>query len=330
MPDWYDIAGLSRSPYKTDGKPDWNSFYGGDIEGVRKNLDYLSDLGVTVIYFNPLFEAKSNHKYDAATFTRIDPHFGTNDEFRRFVGECHDRGIRVVIDLAINHTGHTFWAFTDARRRGRASTTWDWYEWASWPVPGGLASTPSPARDYYDCWWGFGQMPNLNFDLSRAGGEEQGVRRDRGRSSQLARRRAPALGRRVLAHRGRRGRLPSRRGRRGTALVLGALPRAREEREARRLHRRRAVGRIARVGERAVLRRGDELQVLPRPRARLHRAGVVGRRGLRPGPRAREARLSRRGRPRDDEPHRQPRHRAVPHDGRRGGPEAQARVSCSA
>jgi cyclomaltodextrinase / maltogenic alpha-amylase / neopullulanase len=174
--DWYDVAGLSRSPYKTDGKPDWNSFYGGDIEGVRKNLDYLSDLGITVIYFNPLFEAKSNHKYDAATFTRIDPHFASNGEFARFVRECHDRGIRVVLDLAFNHTGHTFWAFTDARVKGRASRTWDWYEWASWPVPGGLASTPSPARDYYDCWWGFGQMPDLNFDLSRANGEEQGVR----------------------------------------------------------------------------------------------------------------------------------------------------------
>lgn len=174
--DWYDVAGLSLSPYKTDGKPDWNSFYGGDIEGVRGKLDYLSDLGVTVIYFNPLFEAKSNHKYDAATYTRIDPRFATNEEFARFVRECHERDIRVVIDLAINHTGHTFWAFTDARLGGRASRTWDWYEWGMWPVPGGPASTPSPARDYYDCWWGHGQMPNLNFDLSRAGGEEQGIR----------------------------------------------------------------------------------------------------------------------------------------------------------
>jgi len=175
--DWSDVAGLSEAPHKTDGKPDWNSFYGGDIEGVRANLDYLSDLGVTVLYFNPLFEAKSNHKYDAATFNRIDPHFATNDEFAAFVRECHTRGIRVVIDLAINHTGHTFWAFTDARRRGETSPTWDWYEWASWPVPGDLASTPASARDYYDCWWGHGQMPNLNFDLSRPNAEEQGVRR---------------------------------------------------------------------------------------------------------------------------------------------------------
>jgi cyclomaltodextrinase len=173
--DWYDIAGLRESPYKTDGKPDWNSFYGGDIEGVRQNLDYLADLGVTCIYFNPIFEAKSNHKYDAATYMKVDPHFGTNDEFRTFVGECHEYGIHVVIDLAFNHTGHTFWAFVDAREKGVGSEYWDWYEFKKWPVPGDKVHAPYNAGDYYDCWWGFGQMPNLNFDLSRPNAEEQNI-----------------------------------------------------------------------------------------------------------------------------------------------------------
>ena len=173
--DWYDVAGLRESPYKTNGKPDWNSFYGGDIEGIRQNLDYLQDLGVTCIYFNPVFEAKSNLKYDAATYMRIDPHFGTNDEFKVFVRECHEHGIYVVIDLAFNHTGHTFRAFVDAREKGVGSEYWDWYEFKKWPVPGGPVSAPYNASDYYDCWWGFGQMPNLNFDLSRPNAEEQGV-----------------------------------------------------------------------------------------------------------------------------------------------------------
>ena len=173
--DWYDVAGLVRSPYKTDGKPDWNSFYGGDIEGVRANLDYLQDLGVTIIYFNPIFESKSNHKYDAATYRKVDPHFGTNEEFAAFVSECHERGMRVVIDLAINHTGHTHWAFVDAREKGEESEYWDWYEWKEWPVPGGIGTAPANALDYYDCWWGFGQMPNLNFDLGRANAEEQSI-----------------------------------------------------------------------------------------------------------------------------------------------------------
>jgi glycosidase len=173
--DWYDIAGLKVSPYKTDGKPDWNSFYGGDIEGIRKNLDYLVDLGVTVIYFNPVFESKSNHKYDAATYMKIDPHFATNDEFAAFVSECHSRGIRIILDLALNHTGHTYWAFVDAREKGTESAYWDWYEWKEWPPPGDIVSTPGDALQYYDCWWGFGQMPNLNFDLSTPGPEEHTV-----------------------------------------------------------------------------------------------------------------------------------------------------------
>jgi len=173
--DWYDVAGLRESPYKTDGKPDWNSFYGGDFEGIRQNLDYLADLGVTCVYFNPIFEAKSNHKYDAATYMKADPHFGTNDEFRTFVGGCHEHGIRVVIDLAFNHTGHTYWAFVDAREKGVVSEYWDWYEFKKWPVPGDRVHAPYNASDYYDCWWGFGQMPNLNFDLSRPNAEEQNI-----------------------------------------------------------------------------------------------------------------------------------------------------------
>jgi glycosidase len=173
--DWYDVAGLTRSPYKTDGKPDWNSFYGGDIAGIRANLDYLEDLGITCIYFNPIFKAKSNHKYDAASYMEVDPHFATNEGFADFVADCHGRGIRVVIDLAFNHTGHTFFAFVDVREKGEGSEYWDWYEFKRWPVPGEPKDTPANASDYYDCWWGFGQMPNLNFDLSRPNNEEQKV-----------------------------------------------------------------------------------------------------------------------------------------------------------
>ncbi len=174
--DWYDVSGLTRSPYKTDGKPDWNSFYGGDIEGIRENLDYLDDLGITIIYLNPIFTSKSNHKYDAATYMEVDPHFATNESFKAFVDDCHEKGIKVILDLAINHTGHTYWAFVDGRERGPQSEYWNWYEWKEWPVPGDIATTPAKPLDYYDCWWGFGQMPDLNFDLSRPNPEEQSVK----------------------------------------------------------------------------------------------------------------------------------------------------------
>ncbi len=174
--DWYDVAGLKVSPYKTDGKPDWNSFYGGDIAGIGQNLDYLEDLGITAIYFNPIFESKSNHKYDAADYMKVDPHLATNEEFAAFVADCHGRGIRVIIDLAINHTGHTFWAFVDAREKGAESDCWNWYEWKQWPLPGNKVWTPANASDYYDCWWNFGQMPNLNFDLAHASADEQKIK----------------------------------------------------------------------------------------------------------------------------------------------------------
>ena len=82
---------LTQNPYTQDGR-DWMVFYGGDIEGVRQKLDYLKDLGVTVIYFNPLFQAKSTHKYDAADYAKIDPHFGTNAEFIAFVKEAQGAG----------------------------------------------------------------------------------------------------------------------------------------------------------------------------------------------------------------------------------------------
>ncbi len=170
--DWYDVGELSASPYRTDGKPDWYSFYGGDVAGLRDGLDYLEDLGVTAIYLNPVFESKSSHKYDAADYRIIDPHMGTNEEFAAFVSDCHERGMRVVLDLAINHTGETHWAFSDTREKGETSDYWEWYEWAKWPLPDGWRSGNA---DYYDCWWGFGQMPNLNFDLSRANPEEDSI-----------------------------------------------------------------------------------------------------------------------------------------------------------
>ncbi len=170
--DWHDVSGLSASPYRTDGKPDWYSFYGGDVAGLRDGLDYLEDLGITIIYLNPIFESKSSHKYDAADYRIIDPHMGTNEEFAAFVDDCHERGMRVVLDLAINHTGETHWAFVDTREKGDESEYWDWYEWHRWPLPDGQLSG---GGDDYDCWWGFGQMPNLNFDLSRPNPEENSI-----------------------------------------------------------------------------------------------------------------------------------------------------------
>ncbi|MFH2051308.1 MAG: alpha-amylase family glycosyl hydrolase [bacterium] len=171
--DWYDVGGLVRSPYRTDGKPDYYSFYGGDIAGIRQKLDYLNDLGVTVIYFNPLNQGMSNHKYDPVDYLKIDPHFASEDEFKAFVQDCHARGIRIVVDVAFNHTGNWHFAFRDAVEKGPDSPYYKWYEFKRWPLPAGR-DIPN-ASDYYDCWWGFGLHPNLNFDLTRSNANENNI-----------------------------------------------------------------------------------------------------------------------------------------------------------
>ncbi|HUV36010.1 MAG TPA: glycoside hydrolase family 13 protein, partial [Patescibacteria group bacterium] len=169
---WENISGLTKSPYRTDGKPDYYSFYGGDIAGVMEELPYLADLGITIIYFNPLNEARSNHKYDTVDYLKIDPHFADEATFREFVEKAHGHGIRIIVDMALNHTGNWHFAFLDGRKKGRESQYWDWYEWKRWPLPEG--DIPNPL-DYYDCWWGFGIHPNLNYDLSRPNAQENNI-----------------------------------------------------------------------------------------------------------------------------------------------------------
>ena len=169
--DWYDVSGLTKSPFHAANKdgyqPEYNSFYGGDIEGVRQKLDYLENLGITIIYFNSLFQAKSNHKYDAVDYMKIDPHFGTEAEFKQFVKEAHNRGIRIILDCAFNHTGETFWAFQEGLKNGPENKYYDWYEWKKWPMPNPTETPNFTPSDYYECWWGFGEMPNLNYDLNQ-------------------------------------------------------------------------------------------------------------------------------------------------------------------
>ncbi len=173
--DWNDIGSLTQNPYLEKGKPDWWSFYGGDIPGIRSKLDYLKELGITIIYFNPLWQAKSNHKYDAADFRRIDPHFGSTAQMIELVEAAHELGIRLILDVAFNHTGEAFWAFRDCADNGPASHYWNWYDWHKWPLPKPLPPDFDP-REYYQCWWGIKDMPDLNYDLARTHPSENYVK----------------------------------------------------------------------------------------------------------------------------------------------------------
>jgi glycosidase len=82
-----------------------NDFFGGDLAGIIEKLDYIQSLGANAIYMTPIFRAASNHKYDTADYTQVDPAFGTNADFARLCAEAAKRGIRVIPDTSLNHVG---------------------------------------------------------------------------------------------------------------------------------------------------------------------------------------------------------------------------------
>jgi cyclomaltodextrinase len=168
--DFYWCAGLRR--------------YGGDLQGVLDRLDYLQNLGITAIYFNPLFESPSLHKYDATMYYHIDNNFGPNPEkdraiwakenpadpstwqwttadslFLNLIQKCHQRGIKVIIDGVFNHVGVTFWAFQDVIENQQSSPYKDWFNIKCWDDP----STPENEFDY-EGWNGVKDLPELKED----------------------------------------------------------------------------------------------------------------------------------------------------------------------
>ncbi len=136
-------------------------FYGGDLKGIIQSLDYLKELGVTAIYLNPIFKSLSSHKYDIIDYYEIDPHFGTKDDFKKLLIEAHKRGIKIILDGVFNHTADEFWAFQDVKEKGPASKYYNWYYIKKWPFPKQFSAQDPPSK-YYECWWGFGDLPKLN------------------------------------------------------------------------------------------------------------------------------------------------------------------------
>lgn len=116
------------------GKPTTKNHFGGNIKGITEKIPYLKDLGVTLLYFTPLFTSSSNHKYNTKNYLEIDPRFGSLEETKELVRLCHEAGIRVVFDAVFNHTGHDFFAFQDVLEKGEKSSYADWYHIDSYPV----------------------------------------------------------------------------------------------------------------------------------------------------------------------------------------------------
>lgn len=207
--EYYYVGGYSEKVedwYQPPNAMDVHRFYGGDLQGVLDKMDYLQDLGVEVIYFNPLFVSPSNHKYDIQDYDYIDPHFGkivadegellgdgekenrkasryvnrvtnkknleaSNELFIKVVEEAHRRGMRVILDGVFNHCG-SFNKWLDRERI---------YENAEGYEKGAYVDASSPYRSYfqfydqhrwpynesYDGWWGHDTLPKLNYEGSK-------------------------------------------------------------------------------------------------------------------------------------------------------------------
>jgi alpha-amylase len=167
----YEVFVLSFADSNGDGK--------GDFKGLTSKLDYLKDLGVGGIWLMPIMPSPTYHKYDVTDYKDVDPDYGTKEEFRVLVDEAHKRGIRIIIDLILNHTGSDHPWFKDAVK-GKNSKYRDYYVWAKkdsirsqiakkdvsfdsdnirqWHAVNG----DTLAEHYYGFFWA--GMPDLNFD----------------------------------------------------------------------------------------------------------------------------------------------------------------------
>lgn len=102
--DWNEKPFVSGTGDGSDARYS-NDFFGGDLKGITDKLDYIRELGANTLYITPLFRAASNHKYDTADYRNIDPGFGSNADFLALTAEATRRGMRVIADTSLNHTG---------------------------------------------------------------------------------------------------------------------------------------------------------------------------------------------------------------------------------
>jgi cyclomaltodextrinase len=169
-----------------DSPPTVSGFKGGDLLGVVEHLDYLVELGITAIYFNPIFQSASNHRYHTYDYLAVDPLLGGDAALRELIDECHARGLRIVLDGVFNHASRGFWPFHHVMETGLDSPYREWfnlnieqlaagrplraYPDESTTAPLNLDSIPDWARFGraslerfgYEAWWDLPALPKLN------------------------------------------------------------------------------------------------------------------------------------------------------------------------
>ena len=132
--------------------------YGGTINGIRENLDYIRESGFNCLYLNPVFAAGAYHKYDLMDYMHIDPCFGTDEDFKALVREAHQQGIRVIVDGVFNHVSWNHFSFQDVLKNGRKSVYYDWF----YHLPDHLVLPHGKEAPSYTCFAYVADMPKTN------------------------------------------------------------------------------------------------------------------------------------------------------------------------
>lgn len=152
--DWYEPPHHLPSDGDEEYFPD--DFFGGNLHGIIDKLGYIHGLGATAIYLSPIFESRSNHKYDTADYTRIDSSFGNEEIFKNLCKEAASLGIRIILDGVFSHTGddsiyfnkYSHYPFAGAYN-SKESPYYPWYTFDEYP-------------DSYKCWWDIVSMPTID------------------------------------------------------------------------------------------------------------------------------------------------------------------------
>ena len=136
--------------------------YGGTIDGIRENLDYITSFGFNCLYLNPTFVAGAYHKYDLMDYTHIDPCFGTDEDFKALVQEAHEKGIRVIVDGVFNHVSWNHFSFRDVMKNGKKSPYYEWF----YCLPDPLTLPQEGENPAYTCFAYVANMPKTNTSCS--------------------------------------------------------------------------------------------------------------------------------------------------------------------
>ena len=166
-----------------DSIPRKRGYYGGDLIGIIKRIDYLKRLGVEVVYLTPIFSSTTYHRYDVVDYYEIDKYLGDEKTFRELVEKLHKENMKLILDIPLHHTSYCFQAFREALSKGARSRYWDWYIFLKRldQVPQRVLSKLLKIiksrdcscnkskllrgiRPFYETFYGVWCMPKLNYD----------------------------------------------------------------------------------------------------------------------------------------------------------------------